>query len=243
MFNFTPPKLTTGNALKGVAIAALLTVAGTAGATTSHDLTKSAKKAPANVILVASADRDRASNRRERRTDRRTDRRRDRDDRTTDRRRDRDDRRTDRRSDRDDRRTDRRRTRTTDVRRDRRRDYRPTTRRRSVTTHYRPRRTNYGYRVSNGNRGYRTNYRSGLGISFSFGTPGYSRYRWASSPYFGYRSAYGSYGYYRSRTYCQRVVLEAWRYGRPELVSVKQCSNPWDGTYIVQGSERLVGYH
>ncbi len=231
MFNFTPPKLTAGNALKGVAIATLLTVAGAAGASTSHaghNHDTTSKTVAAKVTLVAAADHDRSSNRRERR----------RDDRRTDRRRDRD----------DDRRTDRRRDRDSDTRRDRRREYRPTYRRGTSNYGYGTRssrfgyRTSpyYGYRTSRSNRGYQTNYRSGLGINFSFGTPGYSNYRWASNPYSGYRSSYGSFGQYQSRTYCQRVTVEGWHHGHRELVSVKQCSNPWDGTYIVQGSERII---
>ena len=226
MFNLTPPKLTAGNALKGVAIATLLTLAGTANASTgqaNYEPAKSAKKASSQVTLVASADRDRTANRRERRVDRRTDRRRDRpttrDDRRTDRR-------VDRRTSRDDRRTDRR-----IDRRERTRTSWPTSRRG----------TTYRYPIyASNSRGYRTNYRSNLGINFHFGTPGYSAYRWASSPYFGYRPSYGSYGYYRSRTHCQRIIVEGWHYGRRKLISVKECSNPWDGRYIVQGSERLV---
>ncbi len=228
MFNFTPPKITAGNALKGVAIATLLTIAGAASASADvvdHKGHNHAKSTIGNSIVMqmASADRDSSSNRRERR---------------------RDDRRTDRRRDRDDRRSDRRRDRDRDLRRDRRREYRPTYRRTYGGYGYRPRSSTYGYRGSNGYhgyRGYRTNYRSGLGISFHFGTPGYSNYRWVSSPYSGYRSSYGSYSRYRSQTYCQRVTVEGWHHGHRELVSVKQCSNPWDGTYIVQGSERLLG--
>lgn len=236
MFNFTPPKITAGNALKGVAIATLLTVAGAATASADVGANKSQKNAKSSigsslVVQMASADRgDRRSDRRERRTDRRTDRRDDRDDRRTDRRTSRDDRRTDRRTDRrDDRRTDRR---------DRTRSSWPTIRRTYPTT----RRTSTYRRpvYASNNRGYRTNYRSNLGISFHFGTPGYSAHRWASSPYFGYRRSYGSFGHYQSRTRCQRIILEGWHYGHRKLISVKECSNPWDGRYIVQGSERLV---
>ena len=90
------------------------------------------------------------------------------------------------------------------------------------------------------NRSFFTPYRSSLGISFSFGSPGYSRYRWSQSPFSLYRSSYGSFGAYQTRTICNRVTLEGRHYGRPALISVKQCSNPWDGTYIIQGSERLL---
>ena len=90
------------------------------------------------------------------------------------------------------------------------------------------------------NRGFYTPYRSGLGISFSFGTPGYSRHRWVSSPYSLYNASYGGYGHYQTRTVCRRVNIDGWHHGHRELVSVEQCSNPWDGTYIVQGSERVV---
>jgi len=90
------------------------------------------------------------------------------------------------------------------------------------------------------NRGFFTPYRSNLGISFSFGSPGYSRYRWSQSPFSLYRSRYGSFGAYQTRTICNRVTLDGRHYGRPALISVKQCSNPWDGTYIIQGSERLL---
>jgi len=89
-------------------------------------------------------------------------------------------------------------------------------------------------------RGYYTPYRSRLGISFHFGTPGYSQYRWAHSPFSFYRPSYGSYGYYTGSTHCRRVTIEGWHHGHRELISVKQCSNPWDGTYIVQGSERII---
>lgn len=95
----------------------------------------------------------------------------------------------------------------------------------------------------NNRRGYRTNYRSNLGISFHFGTPGYSAYRWAPTAYSLYRPTFGSYGYYQRSTVCRRVNVEGWYRGHRELISVKQCSNPWNGSYIVQGSERLVGYY
>lgn len=97
-----------------------------------------------------------------------------------------------------------------------------------VRTSFRPRQSSY-----------RAPYRSNLGISFNFGS-GHSPFRWAASPYSFYSAAYGGYGYYQNRTTCRRVTLEAWRHGHPQLVSVKQCSNPWDGTYIIQGSERLI---
>lgn len=90
------------------------------------------------------------------------------------------------------------------------------------------------------NRGFSTPYRSSLGISFSFGSPGYSRYRWSPSAYSLYRPSYGTYGSYQTRTSCRNVVLDGLHYGRPALISVKECSNPWDGSYIVQGSERII---
>ena len=91
-----------------------------------------------------------------------------------------------------------------------------------------------------GSRSFFSPYRSSLGISFSFGSAGYSPYRWSPSAYSLYRPTYGSYASYKRRTVCNRVTLDGLYHGRPALVSVKQCSNPWDGTYIVQGSEKLV---
>jgi len=105
---------------------------------------------------------------------------------------------------------------------------------------------NRGFNVRNfghNRRGYRTNYRSNRGISFHFGTPGYSAFRWAPAAHSFYRPSYGSFGYYQRRTVCQRVIVDGWHNGYRVPVSVKQCSNPWDGSYIVQGSERLVGHH
>ena len=94
-------------------------------------------------------------------------------------------------------------------------------------------------------RHYRNNryfnpYRSNLGISFHIGSTDYSRYRWAPSLYSFYTPTYGSYGYYQSQTHCRRIKTEAWHHGHRELVSVKVCSNPWDGEYVVQGSERII---
>ena len=94
--------------------------------------------------------------------------------------------------------------------------------------------------IIGGNRGFFTPYRSSIGINFSFGTPGFSQYRWASSPYSLYRTSYGSLGSYKTRTVCHRVTLQGWHRGHRVPISVKQCSNPWDGSYIVQGSERLL---
>lgn len=116
------------------------------------------------------------------------------------------------------------------------RSYRHDFRRRD---YYRPARRHYNRRHYR-NRGHYTPYRSNLGISFHFGTPGYSSYRWAPAAYSFYRPTYGSYGYYQRRTTCRRINVEGWHHGHRELVSVKQCSNPWDGTYIVQGSERVI---
>ena len=94
--------------------------------------------------------------------------------------------------------------------------------------------------IIGGNRGFFTPYRSSIGINFSFGTPGFSQYRWASSPYSLYRTSYGSLGSYKTRTVCHRVTLQGWHRGHRVPISVKQCSNPWDGSYIIQGSERLL---
>ena len=189
--------------------------------------------------------------RRDARTERRSDRRSDRSDRRSDRRDDRSDRRSDRRNDRSHRRSDRR-----DDRSHRHSDRRRHTGHHgSSRRHYGHHGRNYGYtprryhkpRYSrparyhdHGRRGYRSSYRSGLGISFHLGSPGYSRFRWASSPHSFYRASYGGYGAYQRRTTCRRVTIDGWHHGHRELVSVKQCSNPWDGTYIVQGSERVI---
>lgn len=131
---------------------------------------------------------------------------------------------------------------------DRNRNYRHRDNYRSRTRSYRHRNYNRGYNdvfrrissLSYGNRGYYSPYRSSVGISFNFGSPGYSRYRWSPSAYSFYRPTYGSYGHYQTSTTCRRVTVEGWHHGHRELVSVKQCSNPWDGTYIVQGSERAI---
>jgi len=98
------------------------------------------------------------------------------------------------------------------------------------------------YRRGHGFRhnGYRSNYRSGLGISFSFGSPGFSSYRWAPSNYGFYRPGRISYASYRNQTRCDRVIVDGFQYGTLRPVSVTQCYNPWDGYYIVQGSERIA---
>lgn len=105
-------------------------------------------------------------------------------------------------------------------------------------TSYRPSYYSSPYRSSSNY--HRTNYRSGLGISFSFGTPGYSSQRWAPSRYSFYQPAYGGYSAYSSQTTCRPVRVQALHHGHYETVEVTQCSNPWDGTYIIQGSERIV---
>lgn len=115
--------------------------------------------------------------------------------------------------------------------------------RRGYSHHYRPAsyhisRRGHGFR----HNGYRSNYRSGLGISFSFGSPGYSSYRWAPSNYGFYRPGRVSYASYRNQTRCDRVIVDGFHYGTLRPVSVKQCYNPWDGYYIVQGSERIANY-
>lgn len=122
---------------------------------------------------------------------------------------------------------------------------------RHYSNRHNSRQYNRGYNTRVYNRGYRnvfrpyrssyyTPYRSGLGISFNFGSPRYTGYRWASSPYSLYRTSFGSYGGYQSATICRRVNRLAYHHGHEELISVKECSNPWSGTYIVQGSERLI---
>ena len=120
-------------------------------------------------------------------------------------------------------------------------DLRNTSRKRLASNN----RRNLSYNLSrrgNGYRqnGYRSNYRSGLGISFSFGSPGYSSYRWAPSNYGFYRPGRISYASYTAGTQCDRVVVDGFQYGTIRPVSVTQCFNPWDGYYIVQGSERIA---
>ena len=94
--------------------------------------------------------------------------------------------------------------------------------------------------VFGGRRGFHTPYRSRLGISFHLGTLGFSQYRWSKSPFSLYQPSYGSYGFYQASTICHRVTLQGWHRGHRVPISVKQCSNPWDGSYIIQGSERLL---
>lgn len=118
------------------------------------------------------------------------------------------------------------------------------TTRRGYSTGYRP--ASFGnYRRGHGYRhnGFNSNYRSGLGISFSFGSPGYSSYRWAPSSYGLYRPGRVSFASYRNRTQCQRIIVDGFQYGTLRPVSVKQCYNPWDGYYIIQGSERIARNH
>lgn len=88
--------------------------------------------------------------------------------------------------------------------------------------------------------GYRSAYNSTIGINFTFGQTGYSRYRWASTPYSFYRPGNWSYASYRSATTCERIMVEANHYDHVEIISVKQCYNPMEGYYIIQGSERVV---
>lgn len=108
---------------------------------------------------------------------------------------------------------------------------------RHQSSHYSPWSNHGGW--GNRNR-HRNNYTSRVGISFNFGNDGYSRRRWSRSPHAFYNSSYGSYNTYSNQTYCERVLVQARHHGHYETVSVKQCSNPWDGTYIIQGSERVV---
>jgi|GEM_PF-2260053 len=125
-------------------------------------------------------------------------------------------------------------------RRDRnRRDYRRDNRRRDYRRNYGYNNyghSNYGY----GRNGYRTNYRSSLGINFVFGNPGYSSYRWASTPYSFYQPGNWSYSNYYNSVSCQRINVMANHHGHSELISVNQCYNPIDGYYIIQGSERII---
>lgn len=213
--------------------AGALTLIGlTAGAMPAHAAERTVTKTPsASATLAGQAAPERIlvadNNRRERSRDRtRGDRRTTRGgDRSTTRSRDRDRRTTTRRDDR----------RRTTRRDDRRREYRRSTAYRSAN---RPR---VSYNSSYKNR---PRYRSNLGISFIFGNAGHSRHRWAASPFAFYSSGYGSYNHYTRNTFCQRVIVEGFHHGRLTPISVKQCSNPWDGTYIIQGSERLVhGYY
>ncbi|PHQ67334.1 MAG: hypothetical protein COB92_05150 [Robiginitomaculum sp.] len=112
--------------------------------------------------------------------------------------------------------------------------------------HQRQSRRNHNYRPhhntgwNNRYNGFRTSYRSSLGISFFFGQAGYSRYRWAPSRYSFYQPGYMSYSNYQSSTYCDRILIDGYHNGHTELVSVLQCTNPYDGTYIVQGTEQVV---
>jgi len=100
--------------------------------------------------------------------------------------------------------------------------------------------SNYGNNNYYGNQGYRTNYRSSLGINFVFGNPGYSNYRWASTPYSFYQPGNWSYSNYYNSVSCQRITVMANHHGHSELISVNQCYNPIDGYYIIQGSERII---
>lgn len=124
-----------------------------------------------------------------------------------------------------------------EITRDVRRDTRRSDRNRVRRDHYR--RASYRPHRSYTRRHYAP-YRSNIGISFSFGNAGYSPYRWATSPYSLYRPGRMSYASYSGATRCHRVILDGWYHGRPAPVSVKQCYNPFDGSYIIQGSERLV---
>ena len=240
--------LTLKSALAATSALALLTIAAPAAnaaptsAVKSQTQTAQADKSRLKVADNQRANRsERRSERRENRSDRRESRSETRSNRREVRRDSRSDRRDDRRDNRSDRRSDRR-----DSNRSRTRtsfsfstgpSYRSPGFRRATYT--RP--TNYWRSSYNTrHRGWYTPYRSNLGISFHFGTPGYSRYRWASNPFGFYNSSFGDYGYYSNRTTCRRVKLDGWHRARRALISVKQCSNPWDGSYIIQGSERVV---
>ncbi len=101
------------------------------------------------------------------------------------------------------------------------------------------------YRRGRGYRhnGYSSPYRSNVGISFSFGSPGYSSYRWASARDAFYRPGRMSRASYSANTRCERVTVDGFQYGTMRPVSVTQCYNPWDGYYILQGSERVAHMH
>ena len=110
--------------------------------------------------------------------------------------------------------------------------------------HYRGNRR--GYHAPRYNRRHCTNrnrspYRSSLGITLNFGSGLHNPYRWAPAAYSYYRPTLGSYHAYQNQTRCERVIVKGWRYSHRQRISVKQCSNPWDGVWYVQGSERLVG--
>lgn len=108
------------------------------------------------------------------------------------------------------------------------------------------RNTSFGnYRRGNGYRhnGFRSNYRSNTGISFSFGNTGFSSYRWSPSNYGLYRPGRISFANYRNQTRCDRIIVDGFHYGTLRPVSVTQCFNPWDGYYIIQGSERIAYNH
>ncbi len=98
------------------------------------------------------------------------------------------------------------------------------------------------YRRGRGYRhnGYSSPYRSNVGISFSFGSPGYSSYRWASARDAFYRPGRMSRASYSAGTQCERVTVDGFQYGTMRPVTVTQCYNPWDGYYILQGSERIA---
>ena len=108
---------------------------------------------------------------------------------------------------------------------------------RNYTRHYT---TPVRYTNTRRNRRHYTPYRSNIGISFNIGTPRYTQHRWAPTAYSFYQPSYGSYNTYQTQTTCRRVTREAWHHGHRELISVKECSNPWSGTYTVQGSERVI---
>ncbi len=83
-------------------------------------------------------------------------------------------------------------------------------------------------------------YRSAIGISFNFGSPSYSGYRWGSSPYGFYNSGFGSFSSYKRSTVCHRVNRIGYHHGFEKLISVIECKNPYSGTYFIKGSERLL---
>lgn len=102
------------------------------------------------------------------------------------------------------------------------------------------RRVDHRIKRSHSSRGHYRPYRSKVGISFSFGNSGYSPYRWAPSNYGFYRPSRVSISGYQRTTQCHRVIRSGWHHGRPVPISVRECYNPYDGYYIVQGSETLV---
>lgn len=92
---------------------------------------------------------------------------------------------------------------------------------------------------SHGYPGYRPAYTRSTGIPFVFGNTGARSYRWAPTRYHFYRPGSISYSIYVSNTRCQRMLVSGYHYGHQEMVSVIQCYNPYDGHYLLEGSEQV----